>query len=749
MKSLKLKSLKTLTRLGVANNGSTIVGVLAALVFIGIVTGVMVKNTGAQAAASTGYGTAMTMHSTVNSGMIATEGFFSNPNSKDTATKIIDSLVNRNIPVVGSDAGRYIFGKTGEKKKIPNSTEQFFSSKAPKKAVNNISSKGSVNVGFQIAVGKKAGGRQAQTGYVFYELGNLKQPSAAAPPFNGAKNAVYTTGKMDNADAGMTVENGGGTFINDAIFQNAAAIFKKTAYFGGETRFAKDSAIFKDSAFFVNASKTAEFKVKTVFDSLVYFAGPVKFAAPVTFKDKVYFMNGVTFDGSAPSTFDGLAYFKGVPKFQSDVTFKNKAYFDNNPATGIVEFEKAVTFESSGDGQWTIFKRNVKFTGKGTFYVETYFGGTVELGDKLDFYHRVGFNDNIKLNNNTIKSNKGVAGGKFDVAINGKIIDGNLNQNQIVGIGSTEKDKDGKYQDVYYSTTFSTVAWALNALKEFKDKKPDGGTTVVSRFNFNTADNTLITTFPNIPSTPDPDKRKDPQLSVQPIYNASTRNGGSVVIYDAKDAIADPNATTQFSIIQLDKTYKDALKNPSTLYMGKYMVVEVTSDITFSGNPGTYDANIIYIITGTGSINGGAGSFYSSTTNSTANTLIYVGAGNARLMQFGTKDDFRGFVYIDEANTSTQNSIHFKAINKPETPKGKVIGAIHNFSSNKLEWNTGTSEYSTPVKFDPTVLQDFGDLYAHKAGTVVTNPGTGTGTGKVEVQSGQNISVRSLGVYFY
>jgi hypothetical protein len=47
-------------------------------VFIGIVVAAMVKNTGAQSAASLGYGSAMVMNSTARSGVVATEGFFLN-----------------------------------------------------------------------------------------------------------------------------------------------------------------------------------------------------------------------------------------------------------------------------------------------------------------------------------------------------------------------------------------------------------------------------------------------------------------------------------------------------------------------------------------------------------------------------------------------------------------------------------------------------------------------------------------------
>ena len=57
------------------SNGSTIVAVLAALVFIGIVIASMLRNTGSQSTVSHGYGSALDMNSAASGGIVATEAF--------------------------------------------------------------------------------------------------------------------------------------------------------------------------------------------------------------------------------------------------------------------------------------------------------------------------------------------------------------------------------------------------------------------------------------------------------------------------------------------------------------------------------------------------------------------------------------------------------------------------------------------------------------------------------------------------
>ncbi|MDR2692889.1 MAG: hypothetical protein LBB74_01575 [Chitinispirillales bacterium] len=747
------------------NGGSTIVGVMAALVFIGIVTGFMVKNTGAQSAASAGYGSVMTMQSTAASGVVATEGFFSNDSAKGLA--FIDTIVRFG----GGD--KFVFSGTAanQRRRLSSSSNQYFSSKKTGQIQNNLTaSGGDLKAGFQVAAGKNAKGKALKTAMAFYQFENLKREVVAGSV--GAKNAMYSQKGITNADAGLTIDSGGGaTFMSYAKFQNAAAVFDQTAYFGGGAYFMKDSARFKDKAYFVDTLTKTEFHVKAIFDSVVIFKGPVQFLSSATFKQGAYFLKGVSFTNGTAS-FNGTAYFSDSASFASNnpATFQQRAYF-----TGKVRFEATATFQNSAsayfggdavfassalfnsvvqfDGKptfngnvtfekWVYFGANVVFGSAGTFRGETYFGNTVTLGgSNLNFYHRVGFEGNVFLNGKVIKSNMDADGNKYDVSIGGKITDQWRDQGKIEGILQSLPATGSKAHDVYYTSNFGNLYpanWnALDVFNNFANKKLDTETTVWRRFTYINKDS-LKTPIPTIPLVPADSARRDPQLSIQQIYNADTAHGGNVVILNAIQAMTTNGST--FDMVKLRQTYTNA--NRSTFYNGTHLVIEITSSITVNNSVANefFDANIIYIIKAGGTLNAGGGNFYSNTDSATTSTLIYVGSGNATLQQFGTKNTFRGFIYIDSLNNATTNSIHFST-----GGKAKIIGAVHNFSrTSGFEWNTGSSGYSTPIEFNTSVLGAFASLYPSVGG------GTPSSNDNVTLRNNSHgIDVKPLGVYFY
>jgi len=743
--------------------GSTIVAVMAAMVFIGIVVASMLKNTGSQAAVSRGYGAVMDMSSTVQSGFVATEGFFLGDENRGLA--FIDTLVKTNG---GSQTNKkFVYGKNG-KERLATSNQYFSSTAIPGSVQNLINRPDScLRAGFFVAAGKSGRGKEIRAGRTFLQFKNLQQLQVTSDI--GAKNAIYSKRGISNADGGLTVKDGGATFMSYAKFQNSPAIFEQTAYFGGGAYFMKDSARFKDKAYFADTVTRTEFHVKAIFDSVVIFKGPVEFHSSVTFKQGAYFMKGVTFENGT-GVFDGTAYFGSSVSFASSspVTFNQRTYFTNT-----VQFGTTATFQSSSsayfggnatfnslasfggpvqfDGKPT-FKGNVTFNKDkwayfndvvfekaGSFYSETYFNGSVTLGtDNLNFYHRVGFNGNVTLGGKVIKSNTDASGNKYDVSINGKITDPYLNDSRIEGILQSPPATGSKDHDVYYSSNFGTIYpanWvATTVFKNFKNIKPDGGTTVWSRMGYIKKDS-LKTPAPIIPPHPVDSDRHDPQLSISNIY-ADTSKG--VKILNAQQAMTTNNST--FDMAKLRTTYANAIQNPSTLYGGTHLVIEITSNITLTSDVADekFDANIIYIIKDGGTLNAGGGNFYSNTSDSaTTSTLIYVGAGNATLAQFGTKDTFRGFIYIDALNTAQTNSLHFK-------PNGtsKIIGAVHNFATvSKFEWNGG--DKSTPIIFNPKVLNAFASLYPPTDDTVSKDTNV---TLKV---IGNGIEVRMLGVYYH
>lgn len=272
-----------------ATRGSTIVGVLAALTFITVVTSLMVKNTGAQSAASVGYGTAMTMHSTVMSGIMATEAVFAaNPSTLTSALEDVHNGTPKFVPGLVS----------GSKNKVPlgNSTSQFFNSEL-KRITADV--RGETQLATcNINGGTKAGGKNLKRAMAFFAVEGLKyenpgnepptiviepncKDSTITPamigntvttvtqttsentttiPNNanvaaGGNNAVYMAGNLQDGNNGMEV-NGGATFEGEVRFQNKKAIFHGETFFQKDVYFlAEQSYAFEGNAYF-NANIT-------------------------------------------------------------------------------------------------------------------------------------------------------------------------------------------------------------------------------------------------------------------------------------------------------------------------------------------------------------------------------------------------------------------------------------------------------------------------------------------------------------
>jgi len=251
--------LKKIFKTARENRGSTIVGVLAALTFITVVTSMMVKNTGSQAAASIGYGTAMAMHSTLNSGIFATEAAFSNTADMTEVLKKVHN--NEPQTVIG-----------GSKMMRLGSTDQYFRSELTRITADT---RGETQLATcKISSGAKAGGRSLRTARVFFAVENLtyNAPSTTPPTTtktttncretknpcsptsttytvadtsvstktttssnntgggSGGNNAVYMAGKLQDGNNGMDV-TGGATFEEEVRFQNKKAVFRGEAFF--------------------------------------------------------------------------------------------------------------------------------------------------------------------------------------------------------------------------------------------------------------------------------------------------------------------------------------------------------------------------------------------------------------------------------------------------------------------------------------------------------------------------------------
>ncbi len=716
----RFKKLSALIR---KNGGSTIVGVLAALVFIGIVTGFMVKNTGAQSAASIGYGLPLVMQSTVNSGIVATEGFFSD---ETKGLAFINTMAD----------GKFLHeGDPGSRKRLGNS-DQYFSSKVV--SVDNRLNKADeaercLLAGFEVSAGKNAKGKELRKGRAFYLFGNLEEQGSepsekTLKPKNGPglNNAFFSKGGVNNADAGMDVRLGGATFWDTVAFQNAPAVFQKVAYFGKRVEFPSTNVTFYDSAYF-KGSAVFQGEAKFETGASAYFGGAAEFYETTTFGDVALFMKTVKFTGcnqtecekEITEKVNGVDVKKKVKIPKTVVTFNDWARFGGN-----VGSNSTTTFEVEG-----------------IFYGETYFAtGLTFRNADLTFYHRLGFDGNIDHNNRLMSSKQNSKGDAFDVWINGKFI--NPNSTVIKGANVAK-------HDLRYSTKFDENH--TTNCKNFASLGKNSGLdkTVLGDSRFTTIHDDIVTNKNVLVLSSNNDRGDDP-LSLDTVEKAE--KAGKIVVVEAYKALTTSGSngqgsgTADFDINVLNNAYTSA-KSKNTLFNGEYLVIRQRSSDNVSINftnpdPGVFNYKLIFIIE-SGQLNVNT-RFYESGSNSS--TLIFVGK-NATLGQFGSKGDFRGFIFI-EAGNNNSNSIKFTGATS------KIIGAVHNFSTKAIGWNTGVPGYSIPIVFDKNVLSGFNTLYGKADEPDEYEEGEGGGgdptqTITVKDPDQGGIKVKPLGIYFY
>jgi hypothetical protein len=301
--------------------GSAIVSVLIIVVFLGIVTASMLRNTGSQTAVSKSFSTVMTANMSVNSGFVATESFFERAGN-DSVVLLKLNAVKENK----NDEQGYIYGKN-KREEIGNSSQYFRS-----RLVDVKNNSGEIYAYFDVDGGNnpntsRKGLREAQA---FYHVENVGMEQAGA---FGGMNAFYA-GNNITTNANMRIE-GHATFSGKFETNTGANIV-----------FAKD-ALGRGDVFF---QKPVTFNVA---------AG----SAGVTFESKAYFNDDVRIELTQTAQVLNGA-------FQDDVGFRK--HFD--PGNGRVDFGNGDVWFNEGlrnihsPWSYTAAGNGQRISGTGTFY---------------------------------------------------------------------------------------------------------------------------------------------------------------------------------------------------------------------------------------------------------------------------------------------------------------------------------------------------------------------------------------------
>jgi Tfp pilus assembly protein PilX len=272
-------------------SGSVMVGVMVALVFIGIVTAAMVKATGGQSTASRSYGSTLLMSSTANSGIIATESFFHNATAvtnvagREQVTEMINAVFLDNNTQYINFGGNLTPGHKFELSKNP---EQFFSSKI----VDVITQDGRFFARVEVNSGRNPTGRDLQKATAFFEVENLM----IDPGTPIAKNAFYMGTSALTGNAPVRIE-GHATFADNTLRGNNATTQ-------------------------MNSTSKMEFVADSDGRGSVFFQGPVNLDSPnITFETKAYFNGTARFQ----ATGDNSTVFQNSVGFNGDYSNSNSA----------------------------------------------------------------------------------------------------------------------------------------------------------------------------------------------------------------------------------------------------------------------------------------------------------------------------------------------------------------------------------------------------------------------------------------
>ncbi|MCL2182377.1 MAG: hypothetical protein FWB85_02765, partial [Chitinispirillia bacterium] len=276
-------TLKTANKL-TAQSGSALIGVLVAVVFIGIVMGAMVKSTGSQSASTRSFGTVLTANSTLNSGMIATEMYFGSESKwGDVKNKLNKIMANPAVP-------HYVYGDANTRETISKGQE--FRSQLTKFCPNT-------RVGTFDVASSNGGGRDIRTAKAFYWMDVELNPLT------------------------------GGAWGTNAFYMGKGRLTSNPKFrVEGYATFAAPLSVNEPLTF--NSEADAQFAADNLGRGDVYFRSPVTFnSSNINFTTNVYFHNHVNMN---------TVNTKGMlqPVFGKSVGFKENFEAGNRDNNGSI-----------------------------------------------------------------------------------------------------------------------------------------------------------------------------------------------------------------------------------------------------------------------------------------------------------------------------------------------------------------------------------------------------------------------------
>jgi hypothetical protein len=679
------------------NAGSTIMAVLIALVFIGIVTAAMVRNTGSQSSASVGYGTMQTMAVTTSSGMIATESSFEN---KD---KEMINVLNKFVKNNATAADSFVYG--GYNKKTSIADGQFFSSRIVK---YNYSDKDNQRAEFEIKSGTADGKKSLKTARAFYHVGNVKIDGETI--FGGSNSLVATgNGKIETGNGGfnayghVTLETGLTTQGQGKVQFLPQDGIGGSVYVKGTTKFVDNpSVIFDVNAFFDGYVDIGNIGGNgNVFKKDVGFNGNVVIKKP----------SGISVDGNVWMNGDFRASDgnKNTDKMSgNEIKYTEKlSLIDlSKPGTGccaVYDFSRSEYTRPTapscyaGGATYEIIaqqsKVNYSATSKKCVWQATIFGNC------LNWLCATHGNGNTTM---------------FDHQ--------HIDANYISGFNTSQEypPPEGSFEGNANKESLLQESYRKDISENKLQMSP-----IQTRLN-----------EPEISMTQLPAGKVYIDISQSNAPNATIKGPNGETILDARNL----KGNTLQNFYNATKDHPDYQQ----YYKDGQLLIKIPQNFSVNTAGGEFDGKVIYNIEGQLTGN----NFY-STPSTNASTLIYVGA-TGTINDFGVQagNTFRGLIYIDDQPLKPDPYNPFKA---PEPPQheikwgdgSKIYGAVM-IRGGKVYWND-SGKGVAEIYRDNEVLKNFSFLVKKKPGDPVDEDNK-----KATLQNdSKGVELTPAGYYFY
>jgi|GEM_PF-2666995 len=672
---------KTLSRTASrAQAGSAIVGVLAALVFIGIVTGAMVKSTGSQSRASTSLGNMLAASSTLNSGILATETKFQS--IRDTAM-ILGWLNNWNGQkkvVIGTTSGNKV-----NKELLAAGTGQYYSSELTDFRDTDL------KVAFYIASGRTQGDRAMRESRAFFNVGNI-EPGTTRDDFGGSNAfSVAGSGTFANANAGMTVY-GHATFENGLNVNQGAVTFEPIP---GTTT----------GSVYVNG--------KAIFESSV---------PSVTFNVPAYFDGNTTLQSTTIDFNKGIGFNGHVGANSRTINVKNNAYLNGDFGSVVgAAFNRTTTLTLNGvNPGGGVLHHTGAFPIETRYSVNCSFAGPNAYGKNIDVFISTNAYcsdiTSVSANNNCYPMGDGC--GDIILSVGDCLWKstgywvGNLNQGVHSWDHNCAAHPTGHINNTQITGSFQTNRESGYSSNANGDRDTIGNSMLVDlnmvtsqRLNdLHAAQKTVL------------DDRREPTLTLGNISDNKKFTSLSDVIKHSGSTLVTPEA------IQSYINHVKTLSNSQNYFENGHLLISVGSKdgANFSSGNSVFRDRVMFVVEDGGSLNVNKG-FYNSAYHTpsindpnkfdTASTVIYVKDGG-KIEQMGTKDNsiFSGLIYVEDRpaglpprNPALQNTFSWGS-------NCRIEGAVI-VNGGVLNWNYNSNgAIPTKIYRNNNILSRFGYL---------------------------------------